>query len=473
MPDAALDLPTLLSKPTSRGHMGLMLEAGLMESSPEAVAAWLKAQAEAPEERRRDCDEELELALLAQREPLIDLALARLGGHEKPQRELFHRPPQGDGSFEFALRPGCLSTACRAPYSFRGPLMRLLDNAGTASAWLRQAAPQEVDALCTNPAIDESTLGDLLMGDPPWDGLGEDLLRRIYFALANNSRMRQVYDPDTMGLDGWSEFMRGRVGSGAWHRAEIGPPTCGIAVALSLLLASIPARAASMKEPMAVAARWSAPADDEAEAREAERAREIGYLTPLRQMRAQVARAAIANASNWLPRQLLSDDLAIRCGAIGSGSHTLEQAQAAFECDGAAAVAHLTDNESLWAVRRAARAPARAGVGRGQRRSPFSARCGGHPQRGPRLHAPRSPRVVRRRGDRGRRPGSAGDQGPPCAGCRGPWRRGGQGPPGAGRRPALPGHREGQHALGLDLLDKHRRAARCRVASFLNGVPFF
>ena len=36
MPDAALDLRTLLSRPTSRGHMELMLEAELMESSPEA-----------------------------------------------------------------------------------------------------------------------------------------------------------------------------------------------------------------------------------------------------------------------------------------------------------------------------------------------------------------------------------------------------------------------------------------------------
>lgn len=114
-----------------------------MASSPEAVAAWLKARAEAPEERRRDVwrggDEELELALLARREPLIDLALARFGGHEKPQRDLFHRPPQGDGSFEFALRLGCLSNACRAPYSFGGPVMRLVGNAEAASAWLRQA----------------------------------------------------------------------------------------------------------------------------------------------------------------------------------------------------------------------------------------------------------------------------------------------------------------------------------------------
>lgn len=44
MPDAALDLRTLLLKPNSRGHMELMLEAELMESSPEAVAAWLKAR---------------------------------------------------------------------------------------------------------------------------------------------------------------------------------------------------------------------------------------------------------------------------------------------------------------------------------------------------------------------------------------------------------------------------------------------
>lgn len=200
----------------------------------------------------------------------------------------------------------------------------------------------------SSPAIDESILGDLLKGDAPWDGLGEDLLRRIYLALANNPRMREVYDADTMGLDGWSEFMHGRVGGGAWRRAEIDPPTRGIAVALSILLASLPARAASIEDPVAVAARWSAPADDEYEARDAERARESGHLTPFQQMRAQVARAAIGNASNWLPRLLLSDDLAIRCGAYGSGSLTSEQAKVAFERDGAAAVVHLTDNESLW-----------------------------------------------------------------------------------------------------------------------------
>lgn len=107
MPDSALDLRTLLLKPTSRGHMELMLEAELMASSPEAVAAWLKARAEVPEERRREAwrgsDEELELALLSRREPLIDLALARFGGYEEPQRELFWRHPEGSGSFEFAL----------------------------------------------------------------------------------------------------------------------------------------------------------------------------------------------------------------------------------------------------------------------------------------------------------------------------------------------------------------------------------
>ncbi|MGH8429787.1 MAG: hypothetical protein ACREUF_05220 [Solimonas sp.] len=157
--------------------------------------------------------------------------------------------------------------------------------------------------------------------------------------------MREVYDADTMGLDGWSEYMHGRVASGAWGRAD--RPAREVAGALAILLSTLPARSSLIKDPLAVAARWVAPAADEREEQD-QTYNKAGLLTAFQQMRAQLARAALAGDSRLLPKLLASDDLAIRCGAYGAGSLSVEQAQAAFDRDGEAAVTHLTDNEALW-----------------------------------------------------------------------------------------------------------------------------
>ena len=56
-----------------------LLEAELMNSTPEHVYAWLKNRAEQSDEESYSGDEELEGALLTRGSALIDLGLARYG----------------------------------------------------------------------------------------------------------------------------------------------------------------------------------------------------------------------------------------------------------------------------------------------------------------------------------------------------------------------------------------------------------
>jgi hypothetical protein len=75
----------------------VLLEAQLVNSSPEYVYEWLRSHAEG-QKAVDDLDEEAEKALLMRQQPLVDLGLARYGGSQEVLRRLFRESTASSSS---------------------------------------------------------------------------------------------------------------------------------------------------------------------------------------------------------------------------------------------------------------------------------------------------------------------------------------------------------------------------------------
>ena len=176
-----------------RSHAILIKEAELLASTPERVYQWLEARAIKRENHDQEGDQELEAALLDRNEPLIEIAIARFAICNDTAKTLFNRvnSRNANQAHQRAVRLALLSSeSLSGLFSFKGVPSGLFDREGQGvSAWLATANEVELNALFSNPRINEIFLRDMLEGKEPWQVLDENRRLTVITALAANKRM--------------------------------------------------------------------------------------------------------------------------------------------------------------------------------------------------------------------------------------------------------------------------------------------
>jgi len=319
-------------------------EAELAAMPPVAVAEFMKRRdAESEHDARAyQVDEDAEMALLGRKEALIDLALARYSQHIGVVSTLFQAAAPRS-----PIRLACLSnSALRRDRPNLFPIGLLGRELGPLAEWLASASDGELHALFENPALSDSFLCDVLERCDGWSFIDDDRLCTIVFSLCGNPRMRTPRDDDYM--DGYAEYNYASVFNAAWKLAETAPVTERWSDALGWLYEELVTDAYSIKEPLALAARWHvAPGDTEALKRQASD-HAIGYLGYMERVRKGLARLALSKDHKQLAELLASDDVAFRAAAYSAGPLNAEQLRAGYEKDGALVLTEAISNLHLW-----------------------------------------------------------------------------------------------------------------------------
>jgi hypothetical protein len=326
-----------------KGYKAIIKQAELMAMPTEAVAAFLKKRADQNkvEWRNDPVDEDVEAALLARGDPLINLALAKFGRFIATLKPLFDAAePSG------AIRLSILSNNVVDSEIFSQFPTALFDEEEQVVGWLVAAPDEEVTALFENHNTDDTLLRDLLDAKAPWDAIPDDRLATIVMTLHRNERMWRPYDDDYM--DGYAEYSYGAVFNAAWSLAGRVEPTVRWAVALSYLYDRMETDAFSIGKPLELAARWHVdPSDSEAVASEAKDV-ERGWLSHYQGVRKGLARLALKKDSKLLPAFLASEDPALRSAAYSDGAISPEQLSAAYEQDGELVFNQAMHNHKIW-----------------------------------------------------------------------------------------------------------------------------
>lgn len=325
-----------------RGYETLIQEAEFMAMPPDGVAAVLKERAGKPKGFfNATADRDAEAALLSRNEPLINLSLSRYGLHVETLAKLFWLAEPGS-----LVRLACLANNAVGTAPFQTFPVGLFGNVERTSEWLAQASSQELAALFENPSLDDSFFADLLGRKRGWEGLSEERLCQIALLLYRNPRMRTPREDDWM--DGYAEYSYAAVFDAAWAMAESVKPTEAFASALGWLYEELETDAYSVKDPLAVAARWQAADVGEAAVKREAEENGRGSLSDFQRVRKGLAKLALSKDGSLLPKLLASDDLALRCCGYRMGRLTAEQILALQDRDGEMAFEELLRNKKLW-----------------------------------------------------------------------------------------------------------------------------
>lgn len=326
-----------------RSYKTVILEAELLASPPEAVAAFLKDRSEYDKNERRqdEVDKDLEAALLARNDPLINLALARFGYYPSAVRPLFEGAAPSS-----ALRLAALSNPILDRVFFSDFPLPLFDGKEKAAEWLASAPDDELGALFRNPQLGDSFLRDMLERKSPWDSLPEERLAMIVALLSGNERMARPYDDSYM--DGYAEYSHNAVFDAAWKLAETAPVTELWARPLGWLYDSLSTSSFSVKEPLEIAARWVPDPSDEDFLKEEAKQLERGWLVDFQLVRKGLARLALRKNSKLLEDLLASQDPAFRSAAYSEAALKPEQILKAYEKDGELLFNQAIHNLKIW-----------------------------------------------------------------------------------------------------------------------------
>lgn len=326
-----------------KGYKAIIMQAELMALPSEAAAEFFKKRASQTKDEWRDdpVDDEVEAALLARNDPLINLSLAKHSRFVTTLKPLFDA-----GEPACAIRLAVLSNTVVGGGIFSRFPAALFTEQEQFTAWLITATDVELTALFENHNIDDSFLQSLLGSEKPWDAIPDDRLVTMVATLSRNERMRRPYDNDYM--DGYAEYSYGAVFNAAWNLAGRVEPSSRWAVALSYLYDRMETDAFSIDKPLELAARWYVdPSDTEAVSQEAEDV-QGGWLSNYQGVRKGLARLALKKDPKLLPALLNSDDPALRSAAYSDGSMSPEQISNAYERDGELVFNQAMHNHKIW-----------------------------------------------------------------------------------------------------------------------------
>jgi uncharacterized protein YjeT (DUF2065 family) len=181
--------------------------ARLLASAPETVLEDLRRSAAGRRSRlSTHLDEELEAALAARHEPLIDLALAQYGSSSKVVAALFTESlkkgaAEADEQRRRGLRVACYANEQLDLFLSEGLLSNLAATPTVAAKIVSTAPLDEMSVLLRNPAVGDKTLSSLYAGTRPFQGLEEDRWARLVELAADNPRI--VTDEDDQHGPDW------------------------------------------------------------------------------------------------------------------------------------------------------------------------------------------------------------------------------------------------------------------------------
>lgn len=322
----------------------IVLEAELLVSPPERIRAWLEESIQQKNFKLHGRDEKLERALLARNEPLITLSLARLASTTTVMREIM----QGPASQDKPLRLAALMNEVVAKVGITGMPHALFEPGdGQLERFMAPLDLEEVLALFGNPTLENDFLIDFFEQKNSWQVLDDTRRFAALRALQDNSRMRTAYKGP---YDGYGEYLHNKVFSAAWELAGRLPATPEWAAHLCWLYGKLPASAASLKNPLQLAARWVPdPADAKRIEAESDDLRR-GYLGVFARTRKGLARLSVAAAHSADARRALSahDDAAVRAAYYFEGDMSLEEMKQADERDPMLSFEEMMWNPLVW-----------------------------------------------------------------------------------------------------------------------------
>jgi hypothetical protein len=351
-----------------RSTKAQLLEAELMNSTPEHVYAWLKDRAEQSDEESYSGDEELEGALLSRGSALIDLGLARYGCSAAVVRKLLSdKRLRGAGNVHILggsdqtsfnpthlLRLAALSNC--ALMKHRGLLERmpqllfsddvLSSDLGPIREFVETAGPDEVLALFQNPTIHGEVLAKLYEKESPFDALSEERWQYLVMTTIGNLRLRAEY---VGPMDGWAEYMHGRVFNEAWALAERVPTTPRWADILVRLLEETSPECFSIKDKTAVIQRWLIVGSSAETAKQPDTLRdscyENGYLDDFGTVRLVLTKLLTDSEIQDLRSH---DDIAMRCAFYKYGSPTRQELMDAYSREPKFLLNYALRNDAVW-----------------------------------------------------------------------------------------------------------------------------
>jgi hypothetical protein len=347
----------------------VLLEAQLVNSSPEYVYEWLRSHAEG-QKAVDDLDEEAEKALLMRQQPLVDLGLARYGGSQEVLRRLFRESTassssdaessfhserglwiHGKSSATSAARLAVLTNQIvnRAHFVAWGgsrdtlPVF-LFNNDEELQAFLANATNLELAALLRNPNIDDDFLASLFDHAKWFANLEESRWRLLIAACTRNPRLSAK---EQTTEDGSGDYFFNHVFAAAWRLCAKVPVTVEWAAVLSALLTATTAAGWSFKQAdiPSVIERWRVPEEACGESRRFRGLPKYGILNEFENVRLQLARL-------FRPPRLellrTDDDIALRCAFYANGCMSADQIAAAFDKDREYFLAAALRNERIW-----------------------------------------------------------------------------------------------------------------------------
>jgi hypothetical protein len=292
----------------------------LKHSGPDFVYQWFEDRA-----KNSESSEEIEQALLARRDPLINLALARYGSSSEIVKALFQ---SGDDDICIAA----LSNQTGKSWFSSGNLSSILfESERDLSSFLSSQDDTQIYVFLANPAIDHDFLTRLYKRSDFFAQLSDDRWHRLIGAASVNPRLGLQYSGP---IDGWAEYRHNELCKAVWTLADRVPTTANWATTLFLTLERTRQDSSVFENWDYILQRWRINEEIDYS--------DLGYLAGYGLVRMALARGA------GLSTGCLHDDIAVRCHAYRSADLSLDQMERAFEKEPKFFFNYAVDNPAVW-----------------------------------------------------------------------------------------------------------------------------
>jgi hypothetical protein len=335
-----------MSKNESRSLQILVKEAELLNGTNDFVYKYFVDKVNT-EERIEvdDLDSETELNLLSKNDNFIDITLAQYCRFSETIAQLFSK---SKATNNFALRLACLSnkTIGRTRWSFTSLPVALFsdEKSSELTEWFATITDAELDALFRNETIDDDFLTKFLSSEDNklWTLLSEDKQLTVIRALYYNNRVCLRYKGP---MDGYAEYLHGKLFSVIWDLAKTLPVTGKWARALGFLLDKTRDSRFNF-DSLEVAKRWNVVDENEKEGDKKL------FLNAFESVRCAIYKDVIKDLygkDNSNKTHFANEDLAYRaCAYEKLNLITVEDIKEAYAKDKLIAIEHLMKNLTVW-----------------------------------------------------------------------------------------------------------------------------